>query len=77
MKTRSAVETDQGPAQREAVVELEQAADSTKWAALADKSASEQTKLAVVSAHDSICWYKATGALLDREHAEPDDPLAG
>ena len=76
-KTRSAVEAVQGPDQREAVVELEQAADSTKWAALADKGASERTKLAVVSAHDSICWFKATGALLDREYAEPDDPLAG
>ena len=57
-KTRSAVETVQGPGQREAVVELEQAADSTKWAALADKGASERTKLAVVSAHDSICGSK-------------------
>ena len=76
-KTRPAVQADQGSGQREAVVELEQAADSTKWAALADKDASVQTKLAVVSAHDSICWFKATGALLHREHAEPDDPLAG
>ena len=76
-KTRSAVEAVQGPGQREAVVELEQAADSTKWAALTNKGASERTKLAVVSAHDSICWFKATGALLDREYAEPDDPLAG
>ena len=76
-KTRSAVEAVDDPGQREAVVELEQAADSTKWAALADKGASERTKLAVISAHDSICWFKATGALLDRDHAEPDDPLAG
>jgi hypothetical protein len=75
-KTRPAVEGDPGPSQREAVIELEQAADSTKWAALADTSASEKTKLAVISAHDSICWYKATGRLLDREHAERD-PLAG
>jgi hypothetical protein len=76
-KTRPAMEGDQGSGQREAVVELEQAADSSKWAALADKGASMQTKLAVVSAHDSICWFKATGTLLDREHAEPDDPLVG
>jgi hypothetical protein len=75
-KTRPAVEGDPGSEQREAVIELEQAADSTKWAALADGGASEQTKLAVVSAHDSICWFKATGDLLDREHIEPD-PLAG
>ena len=67
-KTRPDVEADQGPGQREAVIELEQAADSTKWAALADTGASEQTKQSVVSAHDSICWFKATGGLLDREH---------
>lgn len=36
---------------------------------------SEQTRLAVVAAHDSICRFKATGGLLNREHAEPD-PLA-
>ena len=75
-KDRPAVEGDPGVSQREAVIELEQAADSAKWAALADTGASEPTKLAVVSAHDSICWFKATGDLLDREHIEPD-PLAG
>jgi hypothetical protein len=75
-KTRAAVEADTAPGQREAVFELEQAADSAKWAALADPAASEQIKLAVVAAHDSICWFKATGGLLDREYAE-QDPLAG
>ncbi|WP_201840634.1 hypothetical protein [Microvirga zambiensis] len=75
-KTRPAVEGNPGPVQREAVIELEQAADSAKWAALADKGASEPTRLAVVSAHDSICWFKATGDLLGREHVEPN-PLAG
>ena len=74
-KTRLAVESDPAAGQREAVFELEQSADSAKWAALADPGASEQTKLAVVAAHDSICWYKATGSLLDRDYAEPD-PLA-
>lgn len=74
-KTRTAVESDAGSVQREAVVELEQAADSAKWAALADDGASERTRLAVICAHDAICWYKATGALLDRDFAEPD-PLA-
>jgi hypothetical protein len=58
------------------VVELEQVADSTKWAALADNGAATNTKLAIVFAHDAICWFKATGALLDREHAE-SDPLGG
>jgi hypothetical protein len=75
-KTRPVVEGDPAPGQREAVFELEQAADSAKWAALADPDASEQIKLAVVAAHDSICWFKATGGLLDREYAE-QDPLAG
>jgi hypothetical protein len=74
-RTRPAVESDPAPGQREAVFELEQAADSAKWAALADPGASEQIKLAVVAAHDSICWFKATGSLLDREYVEPD-PLA-
>ncbi len=74
-KTRAAVEGEPGPAQREAVIELEQAADSTKWAALADPGAAEATKLAIVAAHDTICWFKATGSLLDRHHIEPD-PLA-
>jgi hypothetical protein len=75
-KTRLAMEGDPGFSQLEAVIELEQAADSTKWAALADPGATEQTKLAVLSAHDAICWFKATGGLLDRGHVEPD-PLAG
>lgn len=74
-KTRPEVEGEPAPSQREAVFELEQAADSAKWAALADPGASEQIKLAVVAAHDSICWFKATGSLLDREYVEPD-PLA-
>jgi hypothetical protein len=74
-KTRPVVEGDPAPGQREAVFELEQAADSAKWAALADPGASERVKLAVVSAHDSICWFKATGSLLDREYAE-SNPLA-
>ena len=74
-KTRPALEGDPAPSQREAVFELEQAADSAKWAALADPGASEQVKLAVVAAHDSICWFKATGGLLDREYAE-QDPVA-
>ena len=74
-KTRPTLEGDGAPDQREAIVELEQAADSAKHAALADPGASEKTKLAVVSAHDSICWFKATGNLLDRAYAE-SDPLA-
>jgi hypothetical protein len=75
-KTRPAIEDEAGASQREAIVELEQAADSTKWAALADAGAADETKLAIVAAHDTICWFKATGGVLDREHIEPE-PLAG
>jgi hypothetical protein len=74
-KTRAVLEDQLASAQREAVFELEHAADSAKWAALADTGASEQVKLAVVAAHDSICWFKATGGLLERQYVE-QDPLA-
>ena len=44
---------------REAVVEVEQAADSAKYAAEADKGLEEETKQAIVDAHDRICVLKA------------------
>jgi hypothetical protein len=59
-KTRQAIERPGGP-EREAVVELEQAADSARWAAEADPGAKLETRTAVVLAHDTICWFKATG----------------
>src|SRR5688572_19989403 len=71
-KSRSLVEQPDAPGHREAVVELEQAADSAKAAALADTGALRATRDAIVSAHDSICWFKATGALLDRAMIEPE-----
>jgi hypothetical protein len=74
-KTRKLIEGPDGSARREAVVELEQAADSAKMAALADTGATPDTRRAIVSAHDTICWFKATGEVLDRDHIEPD-PLA-
>ena len=40
------------------VVELEQAADSAKYAAQADPGCSEASRNAVVAAHDPICGYK-------------------
>lgn len=43
---------------REVVVELEQAADSAKIAALADQGASTATREAVTVAHDAICLLK-------------------
>jgi hypothetical protein len=62
-KTRRAIERPDGQ-DREAVVELEQAADSARWAAEADAGATPETRKAVVLAHDTICWYKATGEVL-------------
>ena len=44
---------------RDAVVELEQAGDSAKAAAEADRDASEATRQAVLDAHLSICMLKA------------------
>jgi hypothetical protein len=49
------------PATREAVVELEQAGDSARVAAQADRGAAEATRKLVGVAHDSICMLKAMG----------------
>lgn len=62
-KTRTAIEGS-GAAAREAVVELEQAADSAKWAATADPGLGAAARAAVIGAHDTICTYKSTGQLL-------------
>jgi hypothetical protein len=44
---------------REAIIEVEQAADSAKVAAEADAGAREQTRQAVLDAHLTICTLKA------------------
>jgi hypothetical protein len=44
---------------RESVVEVEQAADSAKYAAEADDGLSEDAKTAIVKAHDRICVLKS------------------
>lgn len=44
---------------RDAVIELEQAADSAKVAANADPGIAGATREAVVAAHDRICTLKA------------------
>jgi len=64
MKTRDGVVAADPAIAREAVVELEQAADSAKAAALADSGAGPATRNAVAMAHDVICHYKSTGELL-------------
>ena len=43
---------------REAVVEVEQAADSANYAAAADTGAAESTKEAVYAAHIMVCVFK-------------------
>ncbi len=43
---------------REAVVELEQAADSANYAAAADPGAAESTKEAIYAAHGMVCVFK-------------------
>ena len=48
-----------GSAAREAVIELEQAGDSSKYAAEADGGVSDETREAVLAAHLAICMLKA------------------
>ena len=48
-----------GDGAREAVIELEQAGDSAKAAAEADRGAQEATRSLVVDAHLAICVLKA------------------
>jgi hypothetical protein len=65
MKTRDGLVATDAALAREAVVELEQAADSAKAAVLADTGAAHATRDAVAMAHDVICHFKSTGELLD------------
>lgn len=44
---------------RESVVEVEQAADSAKYAAEADDGLGDDAKKAIISAHDRICVLKS------------------
>ncbi len=52
---------------REGLVELEQAADSARYAALADKGVAADIRDLIVETHDWICMYKQTGRLLRPE----------
>jgi hypothetical protein len=45
---------------RESVIEVEQAADSAKAAAEADSGAKEETRAAIIKAHDRVCLLKAS-----------------
>jgi predicted ArsR family transcriptional regulator len=57
-KTRGAIGGGDA-AEREAIVELEQAGDSAKYAAEADPGISDGTRQAVEDAHLAICVLKA------------------
>lgn len=65
-KTRAAIEAEDAGS-REALVELEQAADSARYAALADAGALVSTRDVIVDTHDWVCTFKATGELLRPE----------
>lgn len=57
-KARNAISGDDAAKIREAVVEVEQAADSAKAAAEADSGAKEETRAAIIAAHDRFCLLK-------------------
>ncbi len=67
-KTRGAILGADERQARESLIELEQAADSARYAALADPGVTEATRDLIVDTHDWVCTYKVTGALL-----RPDD----
>jgi hypothetical protein len=63
-KTRGAILGADERLSREGLIELEQAADSARYAALADVGADPRTRDLVVDTHDWACTYKVTGHLL-------------
>ena len=58
-KTHAPVTGGNTVTRREAIIEVEQAADSAKVAAEADGGAREETRQAVLEAHLTICLLKA------------------
>jgi len=67
-KTQDAILGADERLSREGLIELEQAADSARYAALADKGVATDTRDLIVETHDWVCIYKQTGQLL-----RPDD----
>jgi hypothetical protein len=63
-KTHDAVVGADAQLSREALIELEQAADSARYAAEADTGVAAETRAMIVEAHDWACIYKQTGRLL-------------
>jgi len=58
VKVRPIIQSGDAAKIREAVVEVEQAADSAKAAAEADTGAKEETRAAIIAAHDRFCILK-------------------
>jgi hypothetical protein len=63
-KTQDAILGSDERLAREGLIELEQAADSARYAALADKGVAAETRDLIVETHDWVCIYKQTGQLL-------------
>jgi hypothetical protein len=57
-KAVNALATADEQTARETIFELEQAADSANYAAVADPGAAEPTKEAVYAAHEMVCAFK-------------------
>ena len=64
VKTQDAILGPDERLSREGLIELEQAADSARYAALADKGVAAETRDVIVETHDWVCIYKQTGQLL-------------
>ncbi len=58
-KARDTIQGGDATKVREAIVEVEQAADSAKAAAEADRGAKDETRAEIVAAHDRVCRLKA------------------
>jgi hypothetical protein len=63
-KTQDAILGSDERLAREGLIELEQAADSARYAALADKGVAAATRDLIVETHDWVCIYKQTGQLM-------------
>ena len=63
-KTQDAILGPDERLAREGLIELEQAADSARYAALADTGVAPETRDLIVETHDWVCIFKQTGQLL-------------
>jgi hypothetical protein len=63
-KTQEAILGSDPVLAREGLIELEQAADSARYAALADTGVAAATRDLIVETHDWVCIFKQTGQLM-------------